>query len=258
MLSKKLKNWLTLLLLPTVILGCNNSDLMDTDGEFIDLNGEAKILKADQASLSSEEQKQIQKISESLAVRYVNEQNPSETEIKTNIIDYFYNALIHFYISDLEEVKTVTEEYGLVVGTPTKVREFLVWVDLSQQWLGSWRNGEVQTGVPEIDELIDQFDLELERYREFQNTTENAVATMKSDRPLNVFAVGGMFGALPQIESAGPDGYLTGGRDIEAEVKENYLLLDVTVGSGDCPSGCINKINHTFQVAPDGEVKIIE
>lgn len=257
MLSKKMKTFLPILLLVMATIGCNNSDLLNSDGEFVALNDEVKILKANDSDLSKEEKELVQKISESLAVRYVNEQHPDETEIAPLIVDYFYNGLVHFYNSDLEEVKTVTDEYSLVVPAPADAREVLIWVDLSQDWLDSWRNGQTQTGVSEIDELIAKFDLQLVRYRELEHTTNNAVANMKSGNPLNVYAVGALFSELPQIENAGPDGYLTGGRNVKAEVNANYLLLDITVGSGDCPSGCINKINYQFRVFSDGRVEIV-
>lgn len=250
---------LLVLFVSVLTAGCDNTDHLRIDEDFVYLNGDHKIVKADQYDLSSEEQENIQEIAEKLAVRYINQQHPKETAIDTVTVSYFYNGLAHLYNSDLEEAIIVTEEYSLMAGNPASPREILVWVDSSKTWLDdSWRVGETKTGLSEIDELISEFNLSVKQFRENSHTSDEVVAHLKADRLFNVYAVSKLFHNLSQISKASPDAVLTGGRDIEAHLNGNKLILDLTVGSGDCPSGCINKINHRFQISSNGDVELIK
>lgn len=250
---------LLVLFFSVLTVGCDNTDHLRVDEDFVHLNGDHKIVKADQYDFSSEEQENNQEIAEKLAVRYINQQYPEETVIDTATVNYFYNGLVHLYNSDLEEAIIVTEEYSLMAGNPASPREILIWVDSSKTWLDdSWRAEKTETGLPEIDKLINEFNLSLKQFREYLHTSDEVVAHLKADHPFNVYAVSKLFHNLPEISKASPDAVLTGGRDIEARLNENNLLLDVTVGSGDCPSGCINKINYQFQISSNGDVKVIK
>ena len=246
------------LLAPVILLAvtsCNNTVNPQPEKPQIEL-GDQTIVSADPTDLSSETQDQLQRIAEILAVRYVDERAPRETAIAEEVVDYFYNGLVHFYKSDSPEAKEMTSNYTLMAHAPGNPREVLLWTDKSTSWVENWRHGETKTGVTEIDALLEKFDLRLDRYRELSITETGAVAEMQSPEPINVYAVGRAFSKQQEIEKAGPDGYLTGGRNVKGTVKEGYLLLDVTVGSGDCPSGCINKINHQFRIYSDGRVEL--
>lgn len=241
-----------------VFAGCNSvSDVQPDLGEISLGNGQS-LEKVDDSSLSSDEQNRLQTIAEKLAVRYVNEQSPQEVNIPSKVVSFFYNGLVYLEQSDLDEAKTVTDEYIMVARNPASPREVLLRTDKTKPWLESWREGNTKTGIEEIDNLIDDFGLTLEQYREYDSTSHQAVATMRAEGPINVYAVGDRFASLPEIEKGGPDRLITGGRNVKAQIKYNYLLLDVTVGSGDCPAGCINKVNHEFGIFSDGEVKHIE
>ena len=249
----------TICLLASVILltitSCNNMLNPQSEKSQIEFDDKTMV-SADTTGLSSEILDRLQRIAEILAVRYVNERASSETVIAEEIVSYFYNGLVHFYKSDSPEAKEMTSNYTLMAHAPGNPREVLLWADKSMSWVDNWRNGETKTGIAEIDALLEKFDLRLERYREFSVTEPGAVAEMQSPKPINVYAVGKAFSRQKEIKKAGPDGYLTGGRNVKGTVKENHLLLDVTVGSGDCPSGCINKINHQFRIYSDGRVEL--
>ncbi len=241
-----------------VFSGCNGVSDVQSDLGEISL-GDGQILeKVDDSNLSSDEQNRLQTIAEKLAVRYVNEQSPQETEIPSKVVSFFYNGLVCLEQSDLEEAKTVTDEYTLLARNPASPREVLLWAFKSEPWLDNWRAGKTETDVEGIDNLVEQFGLSLEQYREFDATSPGAVATMKAEKPINGYAVGKEFASLEMIEKGGPDAVITGGRNVKAQIKNDHLLLDVTVGSGDCPSGCINKVNHKFGVFSDGEVKLMD
>jgi hypothetical protein len=255
----RLKQWVIALFVLVFAFSCDDSDHLRVDQDFVHLNEDYKIVKADRYNLSAEEKENISEISEKLAVRYVNRERPEETAIDTAIISYFANGLTHLYNSNLSEAVTVTKEYTLIAGNPASPREVLLWVDSTKTWLDkSWRAEKTETGISAIDEIIKEFDLVLKKFREYAHVSDKVVAEMRADRPLNVYALSKLFDEVTEIAEAVPDVVLTGGRDIEAQVKETGLVFDVTVGSGDCPSGCINKINHRFKISPDGNIEVIE
>jgi hypothetical protein len=247
------------LFIMVVALSCDHLGHLRVEEDFVHLNEHHKILKADIYDLSSEEQEHSQKIAEKLAVRYVDREPPQKTVIDTAIVGYFFNGLTHLFNSDLPEAVTVTEEYTLMAANPASPREVLVWVDSTKTWLDkSWRAEKTETGISAIDEIIEEFDLALKKIREYAHVSDEVMAEMRADYPLNVYAVGELFDEVPEIAKAAPDAVLTGGRDIKAEVKEPGLIFDVTVGSGDCPSGCINRINHRFKISSDRNIEVLE
>ncbi|NGP87240.1 hypothetical protein G3569_02645 [Aliifodinibius halophilus] len=240
------------------VLSCSNVAGGGKKLSEISLQNGKKLVEANDSDLSKQEKQRIQQIAEKLAVRYVNNRNPDQVKIPEEIISFFYNGLIHLKKSTIPEAKKVTDEYVLIAKTPANPREVLLWADKSASWLDAWRNGETKTGVSEIDQLIEEFGLTLSEYREFTTTSPGAFASMEADHAINVYAVGDAFMSLEEIKKAGPDGLLTGGRDVKAKIKDNYLVLDITVGSGDCPAGCINKINQKFRIFSDGQVELVD
>lgn len=237
-------------------LGCDDVTRLSGDKTMIDLDDGSRIAKASDESIPAEKQQNYKHIAEKLAVEYVNSNNPTQTSIPENVVDFFYNGLLHLYSSGLNEARLITREYRMIARSPADPREVLLWTDTSKPWLDNWRQEITLTGIDEIDELIERFNLSLFEYRELSITSPGAIAHMRSDEPINVYAIGKAFENLQEIERAGPDVLLTGGRDVEATVSKDYLLLDITVGSGDCPAGCINKINHQFKIFSDGTVEL--
>jgi hypothetical protein len=253
----KLSIFLAICFALITFFGCESTSGFQPGIDEIGFKGEGTFKQAHDSKLSSEERGEMQKVAEQLAVRFVNKRSSGKTEIPPKVVSFFYNGLVYLDISDAEEAETVTDQNTLLAADPADPREVLLWVDKSEPWLGRWRAGKTKTGVSEIDNLIEEFDLELAQYRELDARSLGAVGTMRSDSPINGYAVGNKFAVLSQIDKAAPDEAITGGRDVIAQIKADHLLLDVKVGSGDCPSGCINKIEHTFKIYADGEVKVV-
>jgi len=250
--------FLIIILILVIFGSCNSVSDVEPELDEISLGNGQTLEQVDDSSLSSDEHTRLQTIAEKLAVRYVNEQSPEETEIPSKVVSFFYSGLVYLEKSDLEEAKTVTDEYSLMARNPANPREVLLWAFKSEPWLDNWREEKTETGVEEIDNLIEQFDLSLKRYRELDVVSPGAIATLEAGSPINGYAVGKEFASLEMIEKGATDAVFTGGRNVGAQIKSNYLLLDVTVGSGDCPAGCINKITHKFGVYSDGKVKLMD
>ncbi len=215
-------------------------------------NGE-EIVPADDNHLSEEQKERYLQDAEKLAIRYINEEHPTQTEIPQQLIDLFYNGLIHIVNSDNSEAEEVTE-VGVHARLPYHPRQIEVEVATNAPWIEAWQNGITETGNNQVDELIDQFDFTLADYLELESSPETAIATLRSDRPINVYAVGSLFEKLDYTERAGPAEIIGDGSDIDVLFFDDFLRYTFQYRFGDCPSGCIGSHTWHIRVHQEGTV----
>lgn len=248
-----INSYLILTVIFLITSSCNVVGNSENSG-FLDWQNGENIVPADDGLLSSEDQAQYLKDAEKLAVRHINEKDPTQTEIPQDLVDLLYNGLVHIALSDDAKAVEVTEEYDVHARMPVNPREIIVHADTTAPWIDAWRNETTETGNADVDALIEQFNFTLVEYRELANVLPTAMATLRSDRAINVFAVGQLFEQLDNIESAGPDG-VTDGSDISVLFFDDHLRYTFEYGYGDCPSGCISSHRWHFEVHKDGSVK---
>lgn len=246
-----------LLSLSMFSLGCENTLIRTSEKDISMLNDATGMVKANQEDLSEEVKKRYHNIGEALAARYVNKIAPEIKIIPEEIVEHFYNGLVHLYNSDLEEARMVTKDHELFIGNPMNSRDVIITVREDESWLDNWKSGKTKTDVAVIDMLIDEFKLGLIDYEELSSIGLVHVE-MRSNSVINVFSAGKFFSSLKQIKDAKPRiNIITGGRSMKALVFNDRIELDITVGSGDCPAGCIYLINHKFSISHDGEVELV-
>lgn len=215
-------------------------------------NGES-ITPADDTQLSSEQRELYRKDAEKLAVRYINERDSSQPEIPQELVELFYNGLVHIALSNHAKAEEVTETYEVHARMPVNPREIIVQADTTAEWISAWRNETTETGYEELDTLLEQFNFTLIEYRELKHVSSTAMVTLRSDRVINGYAVGRLFEELQDIENAGYDG-VTDGSDIRVIISDDHLQYTFDYGFGDCPAGCIGNHRWHFEVYKDGEV----
>lgn len=247
-----ISSYLFLLVIFLVASSCDVVGNSENSGSLDWQNGE-NIVPADEELLSSEQQEQYLKDAEKLAVRHVNKQDSTRTEIPQGLVDLLYNGLVHVALSDHPEAKEVTEEYNVHARMPVHPREIVVYADTTATWIDAWRNETTETGNADVDALIEQFNFTLVEFRELANVLPTAMATLRSDRPINGFAAGRLFEKLDDIESAGPDG-VTDGSDISVLFFDDHLRYTFEYRFGDCPAGCISSHRWHFEVDKEGNV----
>lgn len=252
--SGRLISWLIVLSGMSVICACGNVTGNSDSSNATGWDENFKMSRAEDQHLSGEQRTAYTQDAEKLAVRYINEEDSTQTDIPQELIGVLYNGLIHIVNTDHPKAREATHEYYVHARTPANPREILVYADTTVSWIDSWRNGHTETGNEELDGLIEQFDFTLVEYSELANVLPGAMATLRSNRAINVYAVGRLFEKLNHIESAGPDG-ITDGSDIEVLFFDNYLRFTFELGFGDCPSGCINRHLWHFKVNRDGSVE---
>lgn len=223
----------------------------------IDWEDGEQIVPAEDSHLDEEVQATYREDAEKLAVRHINEKDPTQTEIPDALISLLYNALIHIENDEHPKAVEVTDTYEVHARIPVNPRQILVFADTTAPWIDAWRNEQTETGDAEIDGLIEEFNFELVEYNELANTLPTGMATLRSDRAINGYAVGKLFEEINHIDTAGPDG-VTDGSEISVLFFDDRLYFTFDYGFGDCPAGCINRHQWHFNVFKDGTVAFVD
>ena len=115
--------------------------------------------------------------------------------------------------------------------------------------------GSRLTGNTEVDKLMEEYDLQLDRY--YLWPTAHA-AKIFSPFPINILALANLFSNINGVIRATLDLYIGDGNDIHGYLYNNYVELNYNFGFGDCPAGCSYRHHWVFRVNYDGIVDYIE
>jgi len=241
------------------IVSCDNLLNTESDRSPIDWEDGPGIADAEDSHLPDSTRANYKVSAEELALRAVINQDSTQIDIPENLIDTYYNGLIHIVNSGLQQAEDVTESYSIQARPEFKHGELLVFPDIasSSEWIDAWRNGETNTGNTVIDDLIEKHGLTLESYKE-SDTTDYGIATFTTDQLLNTIPVAMEFEALADISNAGPNGVVGDGSDIIATVRQTTVEYRYEYGWGDCPAGCSYRHYWVFRVDAEGDVSFEE
>ena len=167
------------------------------------------------------------------------------------IVETFYNALVLVASIDPPLLNAIQDIHTFPV---PETRSVLVRVDLSRDWTAAWKAGNAETGEPAVDSLVTAYGLSIEAFHEW---SIGDYAVVRSDRPLNAAALAARFSTVPGVLFAEPSGVGGDGNDIRARPLEDAWRLDFSIGSGDCPAGCIHRETWSFRVDGDGRVEYL-
>lgn len=170
-----------------------------------------------------------------------------------NLVESYYRGFVHIYNADtLPARDSVIETYKIHAFPNPAAHSIIVAVDSTKDWVDAWKNGQRLTGNQHIDNLMEKYDLKLDRY--YHWPTYHA-AVLSSEAAINIYALSKMFEPIDGVIFAEPNGYIGDGSNIEGSIESNYLEYVFSYGWGDCPSGCINRHYWLFQVKFDGTVE---
>lgn len=212
-----------------------------------------QITSPDDSELPDSVRQAYEEDAAQLAVRYVQRRTPGSgaVELPDDRVELFYNALVHVYNAD--QIPERDEVVDIHTFPRYNTHEVIVAVDTTVGWTEAWQAGERLTGQPDIDALLEDYELSVE----YKPSSAQSYALVRSETPINPVALSEQFESIGGVVYAEQNGYAGDGNDIEATVESDAVVLTYSRGWGDCPAGCIHREAWTFRVEGDGTVRFV-
>lgn len=181
----------------------------------------------------------------------------TEIAIPNDAVQPYYDALVLVYnATALPARDTVVDVYAIHAYPSPATGSMILELFDSEGWVQNLVRGEVPTGEPTVDTLMARYSLSVGNVWR-SSATGNVLLTLGSPEPLNVESLANLFAGITGVRFAEPNGYVGDGNDIRGSVGNERILLDYSVGYGDCPSGCIGRRFYHFAVHADGAVEYL-
>ncbi|HKC40529.1 MAG TPA: hypothetical protein VKC15_13380 [Gemmatimonadales bacterium] len=192
-----------------------------------------------------------------LALRDLLASGYTEIAIPDDAVQPYYDALVLVHnATALPARDTVVDVYAVHAYPWPATGSMILELFDSEAWVQRLARGEVPTGEPTVDALMARYALSVGNvYR--SSATGNVLLTLASPEPLNFEGLAKLFAGITGVRFAEPNGYVGDGNDIRGSMADARLLLDYSVGYGDCPAGCINRRSYHFAVTFDGTVEYL-
>lgn len=179
-----------------------------------------------------------------------------EVPIPQDAVQPYYNALVLVYnATALPARDTVVDVYGIHTFGHPSTRSLLLWLSGTQEWIQRLARREVPTGEPSIDTLLARYSLSLGRAYVMHDG--DVLVTLGPPEPLNMEALAGLFRGIAGVRFAEPNNMIGDGNDITGSIEGSRVMLDYSVGYGDCPAGCTARRFYHFAVHEDGTVEYL-
>ena len=242
-----------------VFLGCSGESYTTSSNPAGDSFSQ-RIVPADDEQLSEQQRVRYTDDALRLSTRYMNREDSTKLVLPTNLVDTFYNGLIHIANSEHPEAAKATQtDLQVHVRDPGDPRCIGTAVDTSASWYKQWQQGHIETSNEELNTLTDQFNLEIIEASDEESTYGQITVALVTDREVNGYAVGDRLQEFEQILSARPEVDFPVERSgIRVLFFKNFLRYTFEYGFGDCPSGCTNNHQWVFSVYRDGEVEFVK
>jgi len=189
-----------------------------------------------------------------LALRDLQARGFDQIAIPPDAVQHYYDALVHVYnATALPARDTVVDVYSIhTSGNPT-TRSLLLWLLGNEEWVQRLARGEIPTGEPAIDTLLARHSLSLGSVLVMHDG--DVLVTLGPPEPVNIEALARSFRGIAGVRFAEPNGSIGDSKEIAGSTDASRVLLDYSVGYGDCPAGCIGRRFYHFAVHDDGTVE---
>jgi hypothetical protein len=200
----------------------------------------------DDSNLSDSLKNQYRNDAARLAILQMHQDPILKTEIivPDSLITKYYGALIAVYNSNIEKAKKVKNIHDF---RSSVIKEFLLVIDTSASWMENWKNGNIITGINQLDELIATYNIEINSVNTFSEI-HMALILIKTEDYVNYTMFPNLFHGIDKIKSAEHHGMIGGGGYISTSINNGSIILTYSIGWGDCLSGCISKHYWEFSV----------
>ncbi len=191
-----------------------------------------------------------------LAVRDVVAKGAPEVPIPPAAIQPYYDALVSVYnASALPWRDTVVDVYQIHTFCSPALHRVTLGLAASEAWAQRLARREIPTGDASVDTLIARYALSVGYVSTLSNG--DVLVTLVSTEPLNTTALSQLFVAIAGVRFAEPGGTIGDGNNIAGSIEDARVLLDYSVGYGDCPAGCTARRFYHFAVHDDGTVEYL-
>lgn len=239
---KNVWNFAILIILITIAACDDENPSVSSDCEFDRTNGVYN------AYLNDAEQLVLRRI--------LDEQLPEKDDIELPQadVDRVLEALAAVYnaADNLEAADDVVDIYSIHTFPSRSLNGLILGIDSTYAWTQEWMAGNTLTGNPDIDNLINTYNISLANVGIFGNW-----AVLQSANSLNTVALSNAFAMIDGVNFAQPDGFAGDGNDIEMLEYGAEIRLQYSRGWGDCPSGCISRHYWEFRIDEDCEVEFL-
>lgn len=191
-----------------------------------------------------------------LALRDLQATGYSEIPIPQDAVEPYYAGLVAVYnAGSLPARDSVVDVYHIHTFGSPETRSLLLQLLGTEPWVERLARDEIPTGEPAIDTLLARYALSLGSVYPLHEG--DVLLTLESSDPLNISALAPLFSGIGGVRFAAPNGRVGDGHDIGGSIEESRVLLDYSVGFGDCPAGCIGRRFYHFAVRDDGTVEYL-
>ena len=125
-----------------------------------------------------------------------------DVELPVDFMNNIYNGLVHIYNhKGMLDSSTYIFRYHLNIEPHERVHTLNIELDSTINWVSDWLNGDIQTENSEINNLVENYNLNLHKYYIFPPPRLPLVVLETEDR-LNTFALAKKFEVIDGIVSA--------------------------------------------------------
>lgn len=195
-----------------------------------------------------------------LTLQYIYEQNlpeKNDPQIPKAYTDTMLNALLAVYNADaLPESDTVIRIYSIRCSShetliaPYSLNEILFTLDTGLAWVKELEQGNLVTGNPGIDTLINRYGFTPKNISCWPDV-DFCLLSFYTDTNYNIAAITKDLDTIPGVRSATPNIYGGDGPDIyipDSSEISNSIPLIYSYGWGDCWAGCLYRRSWEFRI----------
>lgn len=166
------------------------------------------------------------------------------------------SALVAVYNSTSPQRDTVVDLLNIHIYPIMPLRSLTVSADSSLAWVQQLQAGNVPTGEPILDGLMQQYDV-VDFNLWGWPSNSHKVITFNMGTNWNLLPLLDLFEQIPGAIYASPNGTVGDGDRITDSVYTDHIELTYSFGWGDCPAGCGGFYHWVFSVQPDCSVEFI-
>ena len=160
-----------------------------------------------------------------------------------------------FHATGLAARDSVVDVFHIHTFPRPAVRELVLSLDATEEWVARWTPGAAPSGNSVLDELVRRYGLSLVSDR---MTGAYRQVVLRSVYAVNIHALAARLAELPGVRWAESNTVRGDGSDIESERDGNDWLITFRLGWNDCPAGCIESHYWRFRVTDRGAVTFLE